>query len=173
MSRLTVLLRLVTLSKDFFFYFGLALIRGQSDQDIIILLRTVDFLIKVTLSRDTAIFFRLGRALCPRGLPWTNGWQLNLTLSSIAVVLPLVTLCRYLLFFSGRALNRGQGDQDILIMSRIAAVQIKVTLSRPTAIFFRLGCDLCPRGLPWATGWQINITLSRTAVVLLLITLSR
>ena len=42
--------------------------RGQDDQDIIILSRIVDVLIQVTLSRTTANFFRLGSALCPRGL---------------------------------------------------------------------------------------------------------
>ena len=130
-------------------------------------------LLIVTLSRGTAIFFRLGCALCPRGLPWATGRQLNIILSKIAVVLRLVTLSRDVLFFYGLAPTRGQGDQDTIILSRTVDVLIQVTLSRATAIFFRLGCALCPRSLPWTTGWQLNIILIRTAVVLRLITLSR
>ena len=69
LSKIAVVLRLVTLSRDSLFFYGLALTRGLGEQDIVILARTVDVLVKVTLSRATAIFFRLGCGLCPRGLP--------------------------------------------------------------------------------------------------------
>ena len=69
------------------------------------------------------------------------------------------------------ALNRGKGDQGIIILSRIVDVLIQVTLSKATAIFFRLGCALCPGGLPWTKGWHINIVLVKTTVVLRLVTL--
>ena len=92
---------LVTLSRDFLLFHGLALTRGQGDQDSIIVSRTIDVLIKVTLSRATAIFFGLGCARCPRRLPWATSWQLNMILSRLAVVLGLVTLFRDFLFFYG------------------------------------------------------------------------
>ena len=111
-------LRLVTQSRDFLLFYGLALTRGQGEHDIIIPSRIVDILIKVTLSRATAIFFRLVCALCPRGFPWAKGWQLNIIMSRIAVVLRFVTLSRDFLFFYGLALTEGQGDQDIIILSR-------------------------------------------------------
>ena len=63
-ARIAVVVRLDTLSRDFLCFYGLALTRGQGDQDIIIPSKTVDVLIQVTLSRATAIFFRLGCALC-------------------------------------------------------------------------------------------------------------
>ena len=133
---------------DFFFcFYGLALTRGQGDQDMIILLRAADVPIQVTLSRATAICFRLGCAPCPRGLTWATGWQLNIFRSRIAVVLRRVTLSRDLFFVYGLA------DEDIIILSRTGNVLIQVTLSRAAAIFFRLGCALCPRDLTWATGW--------------------
>ena len=136
-------LRLGTLSRYFLFFYGLALTQGQGDQDIIILSRTVVVLIKLTLSRATAIFFRLSCALCPEGLPWATVWQINMILSRIAVVLRLITLTRDFLFFYGLALTRGQGDQDIIILSRVVEVLSQVTVSRATAIFFCLGCGLC------------------------------
>ena len=71
------------------------------------------------------------------------------------------------------ALTRGQGEQGIIVLSRIVDVLVKVTLSKATAIFLRLGCGLCPRSLPWVTGWQVTIILSTIAVVLRLVTLSR
>ena len=73
----------------------------------------------------------------------------------------------------GFALTRSQGDQEIIIPSRIVDVLIQVALSRATAIFLRLGCALCPRGLPWAKGWQITLIMSSSTVVLLLIILPR
>ena len=113
---------------------GLALTRGQGVQDIIILSRIVDVLIQGTLSRVTAIFFRLNRALCSRVLPCTGGWQLNIILSRITVFL-IVALSRDFLFLHLLALTQGQGDQDIIILSRIVNVLIQVTPSRATAIF--------------------------------------
>ena len=173
MSKIAVVLQFIPRSKDFLFFYGPALTRGQGEQDTIILSRIVDFLIKVTLSRATGTFFRLGCDLCPRGLPWSTGWPMNIILSRIVVVLRLVTLSRVFLFFYGLVLTRGQGDQDIMILFRIADVLIKATLSRATAIFICLGCAQCSEGLPWATGWQLNLIMSRIAVVLRLGTLSR
>ena len=94
------------------FFYGRSQTRGQGDQDISILSRTVDILIQVILSRATAILFRLGCALCRRGLPWTTGWRINRVLSRMEVALCLVTLSRYFLFFNGVASTRDQGDQE-------------------------------------------------------------
>ena len=55
-------------------------------------------LIQVTLFRATAIFFRLGCTLCPRGLPWTKGWLNIIITSTISVLVRLVTVSRYFLF---------------------------------------------------------------------------
>ena len=103
LSSIAVGLRLVTLSRDFPLFHGLALTRGQGDQDIIILPRTVDVLIQLTLFRATAIFFRNDCALCPRGLPWTTSWRFNIIMSSSTVVLWLITLSRVVFPFSDLA----------------------------------------------------------------------
>ena len=111
--------------------------------------------------------------MCPDVFVWATGWQINILLSRLAVVLRQVTLSRVVCFFYGLAPTRGQGDQEIIILSRTVELLIQVTLSRATAFFFRLGCAVCPKGLPWATGWQSNLCLSRIAVVLRFVTLSR
>ena len=172
LSTNAVALRLVTLSRDFRFSYGLALTRGQGEQDILILSRIVDVLVEVTLSRATPIFFRLSGGQCPKGLPWVTGWQIKIIRTTIAVFLRLVSLFRDPRFLKGLALTQGQGEQDIIIMSRIVDLQVKESLSRATPIFFRLGCGLCPRSLPWITGWTSVLILSTIAVVLRLVTLS-
>ena len=75
-------------------------------------------------------------------------------LSRLAVVLRLVALSRDFLFFDGLAPTRGQGDQDIIIMSRTVAVLIQVTLSRATAIFPSRLCPV-PKGSP--LGYELAI----------------
>ena len=102
-----------------------------------------------------------------------TGLELSLTIRGAPYVLRLFTLSRDFRFFYGVALTRGQGDQDIIILSRTVDVLIQVTLSRATAIFSSLACPLCPRGSPWAKGWQLNIIMSSSTVVLWLIILSR